>query len=622
MTDLVAELEKVEKQSKVHRIKISDLKADLIGCQVEANVQVVGEATQKALPKTVNLTCKTCGYTETISFSELNEDEKTVFLGAVVFGKKEGLTGLAKDQKCEKGLHRFTVRPVDYMDFNVVFVRDLLDPLLKFDSRVYQTRKTYLINQTIPYAKKITIYGRVYLEHSTKNITIIADKAEPYQDEVRNFEVTEEDKVAWKQYFTDKEPKEILSQVAPGMVGRSRAQESLLLGLHSVSVIPDVYAQPIRGSLRILFFGDTKTYKSRSGKDLTIDHYGFGDYVIGESSSRTGITYTIDSDNKALIWGALPLNDLGFFVLDGLQSIHKEEWRETREALESQRVIVRRSLSGEALARDRILAIINPGTRTQRPMNSYLFKCQALMDTYVFSDPADVTRWDLFVPFSSEDVQKGEIAKAKPTERPVPDQVFVRHVFWVWSRRPEHVVYTQDAVREIEKQAEVFMNDFATDSVPIVHLGYREVISRVSVAYAALMHSTDQEHVKIVVKKTHVDHAVKFLKEVAESLDLEVFKLEEEGKRVILPSEREGIIADLDETSLKILDLVKIHPRNSGELAEQLDVTTKTVKRKYAVLRKHELIKTTPGQGVSLTARGVNFLRQYLGDKGTESVPS
>lgn len=166
------------------------------------------------------------------------------------------------------------------------------------------------------------------------------------------------------------------------------------------------------------------------------------------------------------------------------------------------------------------------------------------------------------------------------------------------------------------------MYDFAADSVPIVHLGYREVITRVSVAYAALAHSTDSKHEKIIVKKIHVDKTVKFLKEVAESLDLEVFKLEEEGKRVILPTEVEGIIADLDETALKILDLIKVHPKNSGELAEELDTTPRTIKRKYAVLRKHELIKTTPGQGVSLTARGVNFFRQYLGDKVTKNVTS
>jgi len=82
------------------------------------------------------------------------------------------------------------------------------------------------------------------------------------------------------------------------------------------------------------------------------------------------------------------------------------------------------------------------------------------------------------------------------------------------------------------------------------------------------------------------------------------------------------IIADLDGTALKILELIKIKPKNSGELAESLDTSTKTIKRHYATLRKHGLIKSTPGQGISLTTRGVNFYRQYLRDKGTKNVPS
>jgi len=622
MKSIIEELEKIEKQARVHKIKISDLCAKLIGCRVEADVQVKGESTQKAIPKVVELCCKVCGYRETLNYSMLEEEEKAVFLASLVFGKGEGLAVLAKNQICKRGPHKFRVQPVDYMDFAVLFVCDLLDPLVRFESRVYQTKKIYLVGQRVPYAKKITIHGRVYLEPSTRNITIIAEKAEPYEDEISNFEVTEEDKEAWIKYFMDRDPAELRSQVAPGMVGRPIVQESLLLTLHSVAIIPDIYGQPIRGCLRVIFFGDTKTYKSRSAKDLTINHYGLGDYVVGESSSRTGITYTIDSDNNALIWGVLPLNDLGFLVIDGMHSLHKEEWRETREALESQRVVVRRKLSGEALARTRVLGIINPGMRDHKPLNTYMFKCQALRDTYIFSDPPDITRWDFFIPFSRGDVPEADIAEAKPVERPIPDSVFVRHVFWAWSRKPEHIVYTEEAKEKIKQEAKRFMEKYAIDDIPVVHLGYREVIARVSVAYAALMHSTDENHEKVIVKKVHVEKAAAFLEKLAQLLELDEYKLEREGKLRIVKEELEEIINDLDSIALKILDLIKSEPKSSRELSEALDVDEKTIKRRYATLLKHQLVETAPGRGVSLTPRGILFLKEYIRDLGTVSVPN
>lgn len=606
---------------EVHHVKIGDLNADLIDCDVEISCQVVGEATQKAVPKAIELSCSKCSSIEIIDYSDLDDIKKATFLKAVVFGKTKDLTALASSQECENGSHNWRVRVTDYMDFSILFVRDLIDPLVKFDSRVYQTRKFYLVGQTVPYAKKVTVQGRVYLESSTKNITVIAENIEPYEDEITRFTVTEEDKENWTKYFQENSPEKLRSQIAPGMVGRPLVQEALLLTLHSISVIPDVHGRPIRGCLRTVFYGDTKTYKSKSAMDLTTDHYALGDYISGETSSRSGITYTIDADNKALIWGALPLNDLGLLVIDGLHSIHKDEWRETREALESQRVIVRRSQSGEALARARIVAIINPGMKDHKPLNTYPFSCLAIRDTYVFNDPPDVTRWDLFLPFSNQDVPMREIAEAMPGERPIPDNVFVRHVFWAWSRKPDDIIYEDAAVRKIKEHTVDFMEGYNIDDIPVVHLGYREVITRVSVAYAALMHSTDMNHEKIIVKEEHVEKAADFLDQLSKILELDEYKLEREGRLKIVPEELEEIISDLDSTSLRILDLIKVEPKSSRILADHLGVEEKTVKRRYAKLIKHGLVTTARGKGVEITPRGILFLRGYTRDIGTKTVP-
>jgi len=53
------------------------------------------------------------------------------------------------------------------------------------------------------------------------------------------------------------------------------------------------------------------------------------------------------------------------------------------------------------------------------------------MDTNVFRNPVDITRWDIFVPFRDDDVGGDVIAEARPKERPIPYEIFRKHVFWV-----------------------------------------------------------------------------------------------------------------------------------------------------------------------------------------------
>jgi len=603
-------------------LKLSEIVASLVGRRVRVNVQIKGESGPKALPSRVVMTCAKCGAVGVIDYDSLDSDERLAFLSTVVFSKKRD--GLSQFLESDGGdcRHVWAFIAEAYMDYSQIYVSDLLDPHVKFDARTYKTHKAHLIIEKAPPVKKATIEGWVSIDPSTKDLTIIADRIRAYEDEATHFQPTPEDREAWAIYFEGRTPEEMRNQVAPDMVGRPRVQKALLLLTHSVAEIPDIYGRIIRGNLRVILIGDTKTCKSLCGKDLTIEHYGLGDYIVGESSSRTGITYTIDSDNHALIWGALPMNDLGLLVIDGMHTILKEEWKETREALENQRVVVSRSVSGEALARTRVLGILNPGRKDQKPMRLYTYPCLAIRDTWIFSDPADVTRWDIFIPFSTEDVPKDEIANAKPSDRPIPDEVFLRHVYWVWSRRPDQIEYTDEAVAEIRRETKNFIGAYVVDDIPIVHLGYRNVITRLSVACAALGHSTDPGHVKIIVRQRHVREAADFLRGVIGDLELVEYKAATEGRLTFEEEEIKQIIADLDETAVRILHLIKIEGKSSKDLASALGLDEKTVKRRYAVLNKHGLVNTRPGVGVELSSRGIIFLKRYLRDMGTKTVPN
>jgi hypothetical protein len=158
------------------------------------------------------------------------------------------------------------------------------------------------------------------------------------------------------------------------------------------------------------------------------------------------------------------------------------------------------------------------------------------------------------------------------------------------------------------------MREYSIASLPIVHLGFRDVLTRLSVAYACLTHSTDETHEKVIVRKEHVEQAVKFYLEMLEELKLKDYKLAEEGKLEISETEIAQIIAELDEISLKILDEIKISYATAEALASKLEVSEETIKRRYKILKKWQLIQTSP-KGISLSPRGILLLR-YIASSG------
>lgn len=76
----------------------------------------------------------------------------------------------------------------------------------------------------------------------------------------------------------------------------------------------------------------------------------------------------------------------------------------------------------------------------------------------------------------------------------------------------------------------------------------------------------------------------------------------------------------LKERELAILNSIKIQSKSSTVLAEELDVSVDTIQRHYKPLRRYGLITTTPRVGVTLTGRGVQFLKAL--SQGNVLIPA
>jgi len=211
-----------------------------------------------------------------------------------------------------------------------------------------------------------------------------------------------------------------------------------------------------------------------------------------------------------------------------------------------------------------------------------------------------------------------------PAERPIPEETFKRHVYWAWSRKPEHIVYAEEAKGLIIEATVELMERYSISDLPIVHLGVRDILCRLSVSQAALSHSTDEKCEKVVIRLKDVEEVLEFYEGMLDFLSLSIYKDKQERGLEIQASEVQEIVQDLGEVEMAILNSIIIHSKGSARLAEELELSDKTIKRHYKPLRKHNLINSAPRVGINLSARGVKFLKLLTSgnrDSRTKTVP-
>ncbi|MEM5855311.1 MAG: ATP-binding protein, partial [Candidatus Aenigmatarchaeota archaeon] len=510
--------------------KLSRIDASLIGRKIKFQALVVGEQVGKACEQYLRVFCNKCG--EQLQNVDLLAEENTqVLYEKLAVGKvsHSALNLIRNWGECrEGGTHEpkasFSIG--ECFDYSVIYVKELPENIETFSETEYQalTSKIWKVYYTgIPKeVKRIEIVAYPFKNPRNNEIEFLAREINPLSDEFTSLKITKEDHLKFIQYFRDNPRFDLVieNQVAPHIVGRNFEKLSLLLTLHSPYEIFDVFnSRKIRGCLRSVWIGDTKTGKTEIGKDITYLFYKIGEIVFGETSSRAGLTYTIDTDSRTIIWGAIPLNDRKFLFIDGIHSITEEEIEQMREVLEQEMVKVSRSVSGERLARVRLIATLNP---RNPPMRNYYYKLKALMDTRVFNDPIDLTRWDIFIPFTLEDVPGDLIAEAKPKERPIPVEIFKKHILWAWSLDANKIRYSETAKeRIVEFSKELYK--WVSSNYPLIHAGVRDTLTRLSVAFACLYHSISEDFGYLEVKEEHVVKAKEFIEEMIQRIDYDAF---------------------------------------------------------------------------------------------------
>lgn len=270
----------------------------------------------------------------------------------------------------------------------------------------------------------------------------------------------------------------------------------------------------IRGWVSSIIIGDTGT-----GKSMAVDQIcklaAVGYRVSGMTSSRTGITYACDYDERRgwrIKAGALLKMSGQALIVDEAQDLAEEDLKTMAEALDQGRLKIDRIQNREYAAETRCLFLcnpVNPRRRSdQKTMASYQYGCTSVQGIF---PKMMLRRIDLCMFAASFDFKdKDAVFNSQPPARlktVVTAENLRALIHYAWNLTPERILITKAVADHIRFQAGRLTGLFGgCDDIPLVYAeDFRKTLCRLSTAMAVIDLSSTDDFNTIIVKPKHVE---------------------------------------------------------------------------------------------------------------------
>lgn len=263
-----------------------------------------------------------------------------------------------------------------------------------------------------------------------------------------------------------------------------------------------------RGWLEAIVIGDTQQGKSEAARRLA-RHYQAGEIVNCEAASFAGVVGGLQSigDQWNITWGAVPINSGRLVIMEEASGLTQEQISQMSDIRSSGVARITKIITQETVARTRLLWLSNP---RKRKMADFMYGVQAIRP--LVGNDEDIARFDLAMSVAAGDVDVIKMNESGRRGEPrYTSDTCAALVRWVWSRRPEHVIWMPGAEDEVRRQA-VSMVSRYVDNPPLVQAAnVRFKIARLAIAIAARTFSSDDEGEHLLVSIAHVKDAVHFM---------------------------------------------------------------------------------------------------------------
>jgi hypothetical protein len=377
----------------------------------------------------------------------------------------------------------------------------------------------------------------------------------------------------------------------------------------------------IRGWVSTVVIGDSGTGKTEIS-EKTFNHAGVGNRVSGMTSSRTGITYACEYDERRgwrIKAGALLKMSRQALIVDEAQDLEEADLKTMAESLDRGRLKIDRIQMKEFEAMTRCFFTCNPKNpkraSDQRTMSSYRFGCQAVSDIF---PKMMLRRLDLVLYAASYDIaDKDLVFNSTPPpglQHVVTPERLRALVHYAWNLRPEQVVVTPAIGALIRQHASRLSNKFGyCEDLPIVYPeDFRKTLCRLCVAYAVLDLASSDGFDTIVVSEEHVWMVYNWLDDIYSRANCQLDQWSEQYKHHHILTDNETLFqmvrnhADAvpqRKTRINTIvnELMKLDPDNSrhkvpqGYFKDILDIDRSTLFRDLKPLINEHLISSSRG---------------------------
>ncbi len=623
--------------------------SDLVSKRVEVKVLVAGKLDAPYIvPRKVRYTCwasdkerEFCGAANDDERSagywdKTFDDSSPTFIDLCHKRNEQMGRVLKAAAGCNTSCKKFNYQPLEYVNVEEILAVPMADRVtpnggkeVDESGNEYVARNLYLLDAKAVVNQYYKEVGRVYPHPNTQLGTILITNQEPLQDSISQFELTDEVK-ALLSVFRPKgnlveHVQALLDDLANNVTRIYKRDEALLatlLGFHSVLTF-EFEGRPIRrGWLEVLLLGDTGLGKTEIVRTL-MDYCGLGTLVSGETTTRTGLTYAVEQVGERWFvkWGKYPLNDRRLLAIDELSELPEDDLGKMTQGRNDGVLRVDRAGVGETNCRTRLIWMSNP--RFKKGLYDFSHGIEALKT--LFPTPADLRRLDLAVFLATKDVDLNEInrMRSKPKERLVSAAALKASVLWAWSRKLDDIVIDDRATEAILDEASRLSGIYGSaEDVPLVSpADMRNKLARMVVALAALLHSTDEDHNKIVVQPVHVKFIGAYLDSVyqAKNCRYDVYAGYASQKSKLTDVEAEDILAELNALDTAPMGPITAVSRDTlalyrqhdvltvSEIADLLDLDRRTVTKRIKVFQKHQLVSKSR-HGFHKTPKFVEYL--------------
>ena len=391
----------------------------------------------------------------------------------------------------------------------------------------------YVLKKRLESGKKYLItYKLVPHPYKGQQLVMIIIDVEEACDSVTNFRVTDEVKKNLDLFRnlegSVKERLDKLAEMAKAYIGYdgyNNLIQAIDLSYHTVLEYNFGTFKNVRGYLDTLIVAE-----SRLGKSSTAEAFQKL-YKLGAFTSLAGNSATIPgiiggstkvNGNYQTRAGLIPMNHRGLVIFEELAKCNSNLVRELTDIRSSNQVRIARvsgTLTLPALVRMITLTNVKNTGHKIKPINSYPNGVDILVE--LIGSPEDIARYDIMLVLG-EQGNKVIDPFWEPIE-PFEPEAYQTRIRWVWSRTADQVVIDQEVGRyvlekcnELNKEYDSHIKIFGTEAW--------KKVSRLAIAIAGYLVSTDSSYERIIVTKEHVDAAVQFL---IDCYDNSTFKLKE-----------------------------------------------------------------------------------------------